>query len=77
MPPNPVATVSIGKAGARNAAILAVQIMARNDPKLTKNFRTTGRRWQKKSRKGWQDSKRSDEDHIGSFRVFSDRPSSH
>ncbi|MDH4233337.1 MAG: AIR carboxylase family protein [Nitrospirota bacterium] len=34
----PVATVSIGKAGARNAAILAVQIMARKDPKLTKKL---------------------------------------
>lgn len=35
MPPGvPVATVSIGKAGAKNAAILAVQIMARKDPEL-------------------------------------------
>ncbi len=39
MPPGiPVATVSIGKAGARNAAILAVQIIARRDPKLTKQL---------------------------------------
>ena len=39
MPPGiPVAAVSVGKAGARNAAILAVQIMARNDPKLTKKL---------------------------------------
>jgi len=39
MPPGiPVATVAIGKAGARNAAILAVQIMARKDPKLTKKL---------------------------------------
>ena len=35
MPPGvPVATVTIGKAGARNAAILAVQILALSDPKL-------------------------------------------
>jgi phosphoribosylaminoimidazole carboxylase PurE protein len=39
MPPGiPVATVSVGKAGARNAAILAIQIIARNDPKLTKKL---------------------------------------
>lgn len=37
MPPGiPVATVSIGKPGARNAAILAVQIMARSDSSLAK-----------------------------------------
>jgi phosphoribosylcarboxyaminoimidazole (NCAIR) mutase len=45
MPPGiPVATVSVGKAGARNAAILAVQIIARQNPKLTKqlqDFRQT------------------------------------
>ena len=35
MPPGvPVATVAIGKAGARNAAILAVQILALADPAL-------------------------------------------
>ncbi len=35
MPPGiPVATVAVGKAGAKNAGILAVQIMARKDPKL-------------------------------------------
>lgn len=35
MPPGiPVATVSIGKAGAKNAAILAAQIMAGKDPQL-------------------------------------------
>lgn len=39
MPPGiPVATVSVGKAGARNAAILAVQIIARQDPKLTRQL---------------------------------------
>ncbi len=36
MPPGiPVATVAVGKAGAKNAAILAAQIIARKDPKLT------------------------------------------
>ena len=35
MPPGvPVATVTIGKAGARNAAILAVQILALSNPEL-------------------------------------------
>jgi phosphoribosylaminoimidazole carboxylase PurE protein len=35
MPPGvPVATVGIGKPGAKNAAILAVQILARNNPAL-------------------------------------------
>jgi phosphoribosylaminoimidazole carboxylase PurE protein len=35
MPPGvPVATVAIGKAGARNAAILAIQILAIADPAL-------------------------------------------
>jgi len=39
MPPGiPVATVSVGKAGARNAAILAVQILARQNPKLIKQL---------------------------------------
>ncbi|MEZ4526876.1 MAG: 5-(carboxyamino)imidazole ribonucleotide mutase [Desulfobacterales bacterium] len=37
MPPGiPVATVSIGKSGARNAAILAVQILALSNPELGK-----------------------------------------
>jgi phosphoribosylamine--glycine ligase len=37
MPPGvPVATVSIGKPGARNAGILAIQILALSDQKLTK-----------------------------------------
>jgi phosphoribosylamine--glycine ligase len=36
MPPGvPVATVAIGKPGAHNAAILAVQILALADPELT------------------------------------------
>ncbi len=35
MPPGvPVAAVAIGKPGARNAAVLAVQILARSDPAL-------------------------------------------
>lgn len=35
MPPGvPVATVAIGSAGARNAAVLAVQILALSDPEL-------------------------------------------
>ncbi len=39
MPPGiPVATVAVGKAGARNAGILAVQIMARKDAALRKRL---------------------------------------
>jgi phosphoribosylaminoimidazole carboxylase PurE protein len=39
MPPGvPVATVAVGKAGARNAAILAVQIMAGKSPELAKKL---------------------------------------
>jgi phosphoribosylaminoimidazole carboxylase PurE protein len=39
MPPGiPVAGVSVGKAGARNAALFAVQIMARKDPLLTEKL---------------------------------------
>ena len=39
MPPGiPVATVAIGSAGAKNAAILAVQILATNDAHLTKKL---------------------------------------
>ena len=39
MPPGvPVATVSIGKAGAKNAAILAVQILALSDDTLAKKL---------------------------------------
>jgi phosphoribosylcarboxyaminoimidazole (NCAIR) mutase len=35
MPPGvPVATMGIGKAGAKNAALLAVQILALSDPGL-------------------------------------------
>jgi len=39
MPPGvPVATVSIGKAGARNAGILAAQILAGSDAKLVQKL---------------------------------------
>jgi len=39
MPPGvPVATVGIGPAGAKNAALLAVQILAINDKKLTEKL---------------------------------------
>lgn len=34
----PVATMGIGKAGASNAAVLAVQILARSDPKLSERL---------------------------------------
>ncbi len=40
MPPGiPVATVSVGAAGAKNAALLAVQILAKKDDKLTVAYR--------------------------------------
>lgn len=40
MPPGiPVATVSVGEAGAKNAALLAIQIMARNDARLAEAYR--------------------------------------
>ncbi|NDY42849.1 5-(carboxyamino)imidazole ribonucleotide mutase [Dissulfurirhabdus thermomarina] len=39
MPPGvPVATVALGAAGARNAAILAVQILALSDPRLAERL---------------------------------------
>jgi 5-(carboxyamino)imidazole ribonucleotide mutase len=39
MPPGvPVATVAVGKAGAKNAAILAVQILALSDKNLRKKL---------------------------------------
>lgn len=34
----PVATMGIGKAGASNAAVLAIQILARNDPALAERL---------------------------------------
>jgi len=40
MPPGvPVATMAIGKAGAKNAAILSAQIIGLKDPKVTKNLK--------------------------------------
>lgn len=40
MPPGiPVATVSVGEAGAKNAALLAIQIIARKDAKLAEAYR--------------------------------------
>ncbi|MBE0427957.1 MAG: 5-(carboxyamino)imidazole ribonucleotide mutase [Nitrospirae bacterium] len=40
MPPGvPVATMAIGKAGAKNAAILAAQIIGRKDPAVAKSLR--------------------------------------
>lgn len=45
MPPGvPVATVSIGKAGAKNAAVLAAQIIARKDKDVLKKLRAFRRR---------------------------------
>ena len=35
----PVATVAIGKAGAKNAAILSVQIMSKKNPALVKKLK--------------------------------------
>ncbi len=41
MPPGvPVATVSVGEAGAKNAALLAIQIIARQDKKLAERYRS-------------------------------------
>ena len=41
MPPGiPVACVSVGDAGAKNAALLAIQILARKDEKLAASYRT-------------------------------------
>src|SRR3990172_4850756 len=40
MPPGvPVATVSVGEAGAKNAALLAIQILARKDARLAEAYR--------------------------------------
>jgi len=39
MPPGvPVACVGVGAAGAKNAALLAIQILGRSDPKLTEAY---------------------------------------
>ena len=39
MPVVPVATVAVGKPGARNAGLLAVQILALSDEKLAEKLR--------------------------------------
>lgn len=40
MPPGiPVASVSVGEAGAKNAALLAIQILARHDARLAEAYR--------------------------------------
>ena len=45
MPPGvPVATVTVGKAGAKNAAVLAAQIIARKDNTITKKLRAYKKR---------------------------------
>lgn len=45
MPPGiPVATMSIGEAGAKNAALLAVQILARKDARLAEAYRAFKKR---------------------------------
>ncbi len=51
MPPGvPVATVAIGKAGAKNAAILAVQILALADPALREKLHQFKREQEEKVR---------------------------
>jgi 5-(carboxyamino)imidazole ribonucleotide mutase len=40
----PVATMSVGNAGAKNAAILAAQILALSDDKIKKKLKKVGRR---------------------------------
>lgn len=56
MPPGvPVATVAIGKTGAKNAAILSLQIMARKDAALAKRLRAYKKEmaaWVEKKAKG-------------------------
>jgi phosphoribosylamine--glycine ligase len=48
MPPGvPVATVTIGKAGAKNAAVLAAQIIARKDKVMAKKLRAYKKRMAK------------------------------
>jgi phosphoribosylaminoimidazole carboxylase PurE protein len=52
MPPGiPVATVAIGEAGAKNAAILAVQILALSDDNLAKKLVEFK---EKQAKKGWK-----------------------
>ena len=44
----PVATVSIGKAGAKNAALLAIQILSRSDPELVQKLHEYRREMRRK-----------------------------
>jgi 5-(carboxyamino)imidazole ribonucleotide mutase len=41
----PVATMSVGNAGAKNAAILAAQILALSDDKIKERLKKVGSRW--------------------------------
>ena len=48
MPPGiPVATVAIGKAGAKNAAVLAAEIIALNDDKVREKLKSMREEWRK------------------------------
>ncbi len=52
MPPGvPVATVSVGDAGAQNAAYLAMRILALSDPGLSRKLKTHASRMKKKVEK--------------------------
>lgn len=59
MPPGvPVATVAIGKGGAKNAAILAAQILALKHPDIAKNLKSFRKNLTQKSiekAKNWKD----------------------
>lgn len=48
MPPGvPVATVAVGKAGARNAALLAAEILSLSDPALSQKLKEMREGWKK------------------------------
>jgi len=50
----PVATMAIGKAGAKNAALMAIRILSLEDAIYERSCRPTAKRWQgmlKKDRK--------------------------
>lgn len=47
----PVATVAIGKAGAKNAAILAAQMIALSDDEMAEKWKPLRKQWLKKSSK--------------------------
>jgi len=62
MPPGvPVATVAVGEAGAKNAALLAVQIIARHDAKLAAAYRT----YKSDQAKSIESKNRALQEHIG------------